>query len=141
MGETDLCLQTFDLKEPVAGKPRLRFPGDRTIPTWRARQEGAKYLAAGVFLAIRNVAAHEDEVPWTEQEALEHIATLSVLACWIEECAVESAACARGARTRCGWRPSRSTSWVRKQVPAAAPGVSCPDRGCPGWSLDPQCEG
>ncbi|MCX4745196.1 TIGR02391 family protein [Kitasatospora sp. NBC_01287] len=91
IGETDLCLQTFDLKEPVAGKPRLRFPDDRNTPTWRARQEGAKYLAAGVFLAIRNVAAHEDEVSWTEQEALEHLATLSVLARWIGECTVESA--------------------------------------------------
>ncbi|MFD5656161.1 TIGR02391 family protein [Streptomyces hirsutus] len=80
------------MKEPVAGKPRLRFPGDRNTPTWRARQEEAKCFAAGVFLAIRNVAAHEDKVPWTEQEALEHIATLSVLARWIEECAVESAA-------------------------------------------------
>jgi len=60
IGETDLCLQSFDMKDPVAGKPRLRFPGDRTTPTWRARQDGAKYLAAGAFLAIRNVAAHED---------------------------------------------------------------------------------
>ncbi|MGR6998895.1 TIGR02391 family protein [Yinghuangia aomiensis] len=48
IGETDLCLQTFDLKDPSAGKPRLRFPGDRTTPIWRARQEGAKYFAAGL---------------------------------------------------------------------------------------------
>ncbi|MFF3941672.1 TIGR02391 family protein [Streptomyces phaeofaciens] len=66
--------------------------GDRNTPTWRARQEGAKYLAAGAFLALRNVAAHEDEVTWAEQEALEHLATLSVLARWIEQCAVERAA-------------------------------------------------
>ncbi|MEV5975781.1 TIGR02391 family protein [Streptomyces sp. NPDC052114] len=91
IGETDLCMQSFDLKDPVAGKPRLRFPGDRDTPTWRARQEGAKYVAAGAFLAIRNVAAHEDEVTWSEQEALEHLATLSVLARWVEECTVESA--------------------------------------------------
>ncbi|MEU6825572.1 TIGR02391 family protein [Streptomyces atriruber] len=91
IGETDLCLQSFDMKEPVPGKPRLRFPGDRGTPTWRARQDGAKYLAAGVFLAIRNVAAHDDEVAWSEQEALEQLATLSVLARWITECTVESA--------------------------------------------------
>ncbi len=36
-------------------------------------------------------------MPWTEQEALEHLATFSVLARWIEECAVESAALAWGA--------------------------------------------
>jgi len=81
-------MQSFDLKEPVAGKPRLRFPGDRDTPTWRARREGAKYLAAGAFLAIRNGAAHEDELTWSEQEALEHVATLSVLARWIEECTI-----------------------------------------------------
>lgn len=28
---------------------------------------------------------------WTEQEALEHLATLSVLARWIEQCTVERA--------------------------------------------------
>ncbi|MET8134115.1 TIGR02391 family protein [Streptomyces sp. NPDC005251] len=91
IGEMDLCMQAFDMKDPLAGKPRLRFDGDRNTPTWRARQEGAKYLAAGAFLALRNVAAHEDEVTWTEQEALEHLATLSVLARWIEQCAVERA--------------------------------------------------
>ncbi|MEV6027780.1 TIGR02391 family protein [Streptomyces sp. NPDC052036] len=87
----DLCMQAFDMKDPVAAKPRLRFDGDRNTPSWRARQEGAKYLAAGAFLALRNVAAHEDEVTWTEQEALEHLATLSVLARWIEQCTPRSA--------------------------------------------------
>ncbi|MFF7452434.1 MULTISPECIES: TIGR02391 family protein [unclassified Streptomyces] len=81
-------MQAFDMKDPIAGKPRLRFDSDRNTPTWRARQEGAKYLAAGAFLALRNVAAHEDEVTLTEQEALEHLATLSVLARWIEQCTV-----------------------------------------------------
>ncbi|MFD6331236.1 TIGR02391 family protein [Streptomyces niveus] len=52
IGETDLCLQTFDMKDPAPGKPRLRFEGDRNTPTWRARQDGAKYLAAGAFLAL-----------------------------------------------------------------------------------------
>ncbi|MFA0841912.1 TIGR02391 family protein [Streptomyces rochei] len=32
----------------------------------------AKYFAAEAFLMLRNVAAHEDEVAWSEQEALEH---------------------------------------------------------------------
>jgi hypothetical protein len=91
VGEADLCLQTFEMKDPLPGKPRLRFPGDRSTPTWRARQDGAKYLGAGFFLAIRNVAAHEDAVSWSEQEALEQLSTLSVLARWITECAVEVA--------------------------------------------------
>jgi hypothetical protein len=92
IGETDLCLQVFDLKPAIEGKPRLRFPGDRSTATWRARQEGAKYLGAGAYLGIRNVAAHEESVSWTEHEALEQLATLSVLARWIEECTVENVA-------------------------------------------------
>ncbi|ROO82562.1 uncharacterized protein Ymh [Actinocorallia herbida] len=89
IGETDLCMQSFDTKDAVAGKPRLRFPGDRLLPTWKAKQEGAKYVAAGAFLAIRNIAAHQEQVAWSEQEALEYLATLSVVARWVEECEVE----------------------------------------------------
>lgn len=91
VSDTDLCMQSFDLKDPTEGKPRLRIPGDRTTPTWRARQEGAKYFGAGVFQAIRNVAAHEDTVTWSEQEALEFLASLSVFARWVDECVVEAA--------------------------------------------------
>ena len=90
ISEKELCMQSFDLKEPEQGKPRLRFPGDRTTPTWRARQEGAKYFGAGVFMAIRNVAAHQESVSWSEQETLEYLSTLSVLARWISECTVDS---------------------------------------------------
>lgn len=92
IGEYDLAVQSFDLKDPVQGKPRLRLPGDRSTPTWRARQEGAKFVAAGAFLAIRNVAAHEEITDWGQQEALEYLATLSVVARWIDECTVESVA-------------------------------------------------
>lgn len=91
IGEMDLCMQSFDPKPPASGKPRLRFDGDRDTPTWKARQDGAKYLSAGAFLGIRNLAAHEETVTWTEQEALEYLATFSVVARWIEECAVEAA--------------------------------------------------
>lgn len=65
-------MHPFDLKAPAPGKPRLRFAGDRTVPTWRARMEGAKYLAA-------------------EHEALEYLTVLSVVARWVEECEVETA--------------------------------------------------
>ncbi|MGW1998352.1 TIGR02391 family protein [Embleya sp. NPDC001921] len=91
IGETDLCLQSFDTKEPAPGKPRLRFPGDRSTPTWKARQEGAKFTTAGAYLAIRNLAAHEEAVGWEEQQALEYLATFSVIARWIEECTVDAA--------------------------------------------------
>ncbi|MET4646092.1 hypothetical protein ABID95_005849 [Streptomyces atratus] len=91
IGEMDLCMQSFDPKPPAPGKPRLRFDGDPDTPTWRARQEGAKYLSAGAFLGIRNLAAHEETVTWTEQEALEYLGTFSVVARWIEECSVKTA--------------------------------------------------
>lgn len=48
-------------------------------------------MTAGAFLAIRNVAAHEEDTDWGQQEALEYLATLSVIAHWIEECTVETA--------------------------------------------------
>lgn len=91
IGEYNLAMQAFDLKEPEVGKPRLRCPGDQTTPTWKARQEGAKYVTAGAFLAIRNTAAHEDSTDWSKQEALEYLTTLSVVARWIDACAVETA--------------------------------------------------
>ncbi|MCX5234411.1 TIGR02391 family protein [Streptomyces prunicolor] len=91
IGESTLCMQSFDPTSPTEGKPRLRFDGDRDTPTWKARQEGAKYLSAGAFLGIRNLAAHEEQVTWTQQEALEYLATFSVIARWIEECTVEIA--------------------------------------------------
>lgn len=90
ISDSALCMQCFDVKSPEPGKPRLRFAGDRETPTWKARQDGAKYTAAGAFLAIRNLAAHEEKVTWSKQEALEYLATFSVVARWIEECTVES---------------------------------------------------
>lgn len=83
-------MQSFSMREPVAGQPRLRFDGDSVSLTWVARQEGAMYLSAGAF--IRNLAAHAETVAWTEQEALEYLAVFSVIARWIEECSVETVA-------------------------------------------------
>ncbi len=90
ISEYDLVMQVFDVSEPQPGKPRLRLPGDRTKPSWRSRQEGIKFFAAGYFRAIRNPAAHEESVAWSEQEALEYLAALSALARWVEVCELES---------------------------------------------------
>lgn len=48
-------------------------------------------LGAGCFAGIRNPATHEDRLDLTEQVALEQLATLSLLARWIDNCEVESA--------------------------------------------------
>ncbi|WP_309251272.1 MULTISPECIES: TIGR02391 family protein [unclassified Streptomyces] len=63
--------------------------GDRNTPSWSDRQEVPSTSRLGAFLALRNVAAHADAVTWAEQKALEPLATLSVLARWIERCIVE----------------------------------------------------
>ena len=41
-------------------------------------------MAQGAFAGIRNVATHTND-EWTEQEALEHLAVLSVIARWTDE--------------------------------------------------------
>lgn len=46
---------------------------------------GILNMAQGVFAAIRNPSSHStDELP--KQEALEQLATLSILARWVERC-------------------------------------------------------
>jgi hypothetical protein len=90
VSETDLCRQAFTRKDPEPGRPRLRFPGDRSTDTWASRQEGAMNFGAGCYMGIRNPAVHEDGLDLPEQVALEQLAAFSVLARWIDECTVES---------------------------------------------------
>jgi hypothetical protein len=90
---TQLVREVFSADDPKPDRPRLRFPDvDRaTDPkTWQARHDGARDFGAGCFQAIRNVAAHArpGEEP-DQQEALEQLAALSVLARWVEQCEVE----------------------------------------------------
>ncbi|GAA2507357.1 hypothetical protein GCM10010393_45220 [Streptomyces gobitricini] len=87
IADDKLVQEAFSDKAPEPGKPRLRIPGDPTSPTVQSRQRGALQLGLGVFFAIRNPAAHETG-EWTEQEALEQLATLSVLARIIDSCQV-----------------------------------------------------
>lgn len=59
--------------------------------TFRSVQRGARNLAEGVFTGIRNPLAHEAEVDMPEQQALEYLAALSVLARWVDESSLEVA--------------------------------------------------
>ncbi len=52
-------------------------------------QAAVNNFAAGCYQGIRNPAAHEHEVDWDEQMALEYLAALSVLARWIDKATVE----------------------------------------------------
>jgi Protein of unknown function (Hypoth_ymh) len=87
VADDKLVQEAFSDKPPEPGKPRLRVPGDPANQTTQSRQRGALYLGLGVFFAIRNPAAHETD-EWAEQESLEQLATLSVLARLIDNSTV-----------------------------------------------------
>ncbi len=85
VSETALWQETFSDKLPEPGKPRLRWPGDPTNRDVKSMNDGLRQFAPGVQMTIRNNAAHDTgEMP--EQHALERLATLSLLARWIDEC-------------------------------------------------------
>jgi hypothetical protein len=80
--------QAFSDDPPKPGMPRLRFPGKASTPTWASRSRGARFFAQGCYAGIRNVAAHEHRVDWSDDVALEYLAAFSILARWIDECEV-----------------------------------------------------
>jgi len=59
--------------------------------TYKSVQRGAMTFAEGVFAGIRNPLSHEAEHELSEQEALEYLAALSVLARWVDGSEVETA--------------------------------------------------
>jgi uncharacterized protein (TIGR02391 family) len=82
--DREMAADVFSPK-PAAGRLRLWLTGDRDTDTWRSRQDGLHLLAMGAYAGIRNVAAHAVEPGWSEQEALEYLAVLSVVARWADE--------------------------------------------------------
>lgn len=91
VSETDLFKQAFSLDAPTAGKPRLRRMPNDGSKTYESVQRGAMNLAEGVFAGIRNPLSHEAGQELSEQEALEYLAALSVLARWVDASEVEAA--------------------------------------------------
>jgi Protein of unknown function (Hypoth_ymh) len=49
LADDDLMSQVWSDEPPKAGRPRLRFPGDRSTKTWQSRQRGARSLAQGCY--------------------------------------------------------------------------------------------
>ena len=87
----DLYAHAFSTKDPKPGEPRLRFPDiDKAeqLKRWTSAHEGAQNLGMGCAQGIRNPQAHPSP-DITEQEALEQLAALSVLARWVDECEVD----------------------------------------------------
>lgn len=91
LSEDDLFKQAFSEQSPALGAPRLHRMQDDGSKTFKSVQRGARNLAEGVFAGIRNPLAHEAEVDMPEQQALEYLAALSVLARWVDESSLETA--------------------------------------------------
>lgn len=85
VAETALWQEVFSDNPPTAGRPRLRWPGnpsDRDVKTMNA---GLRQFAPGAHMVIRNPATHStDEM--SEQDGLERLAVMSLLARWLGEC-------------------------------------------------------
>ena len=91
VSDDDLVNQTLATHDPKPGQPRLRVPGDRSTPTWSSRQRGLHALGQAAVAGIRNVITHDTTAQLTPQLALEMLATLSVLARWIDEAELDGA--------------------------------------------------
>ena len=91
VSETDLFKQAFTLDAAVPGKTRLRRMTPDSSDTYKSVQRGAMAFAEGIFAGIRNPLSHEADQELSEQEALEYLAALSVLARWVDAAKLETA--------------------------------------------------
>ena len=88
LSDNDLMNHAFTAK-PKPGEAYLRLPGDPSADlTLKSRKNALRPFAEGCFAGIRNPATHEHGDDWSQQKALEYLASLSVLARWIDECEV-----------------------------------------------------
>lgn len=90
LSETKLFQESFSTDAPKSGKARLRRMKDDGSDTYRSVQRGAMALAEGIFTGMRNPLSHEADQELSEQEALEYLAALSVLARWVDASEVET---------------------------------------------------
>lgn len=77
--------QAFSPKAPTEDGPRLRltFVDEEDSENWRSAHLGTVSLGIAVATGIRNLTGHH-AVELTEQEVLEQLAVLSVLARWVD---------------------------------------------------------
>jgi uncharacterized protein (TIGR02391 family) len=80
---TALYEQAFS-PNPREGSIRLWLNGNRSTETWKSRQQGLMRLGQSAALGIRNVLAHTEK-ELTPLEAIENLATLSLLARWVDD--------------------------------------------------------
>jgi uncharacterized protein (TIGR02391 family) len=84
LNDRELVAQVFKPEPPTPSQSRLHFPGNPADKNWQSRQQGLHHLAQGAFAGIRNIAVHVKGT-WSEHEALEQLAVLSVIARWADE--------------------------------------------------------
>jgi len=88
-GISDRITKAFSSDAPLSGEPRLRFKDlTKGSNDWTSAHEGAKFFGRGCAMGIRNVTSHGAKP--NEQQALEALAALSLLARWIDEAEVET---------------------------------------------------
>jgi uncharacterized protein (TIGR02391 family) len=87
--DTSLWQQAFSKDLPLPFKARLRWPGPADDLDVKTMNEGLRLFAPGANMVIRNPATHLDE-EMSSQDALERLATLSLLARLVDRCAVET---------------------------------------------------
>lgn len=80
VAETDLFKQSYSDDAPQPGKSRLRPAGDDDGKTAKSIRRGVAAFAEGCFATLRNPASHDALAELEEQEAVEQLAALSVLA-------------------------------------------------------------
>lgn len=85
VSETALWQEMFSNADPVVGKPRFRWPGDPTDRDVKTMNDGLRQFSPGVQMTIRNPTTHGHE-ELGEQDALERLAVLSLLARWLDIC-------------------------------------------------------
>lgn len=86
--DVDLINNVMGPDNRKPGQVYLAIPGELADKTVRSRNNALRDFAAGCFAGIRNVAAHESGPDWDPQYALECLASLSVLARWVDEAQV-----------------------------------------------------
>ncbi len=91
ISETKLFQESFSLKEPEVGKPRLRLMHNDGSETFKSLHEGVMAFATGCYRAIRNPAAHVHLGDLSEDEAVEQLAAFSILARWVDSASLEEA--------------------------------------------------
>lgn len=93
LSEVKLVREAFSNKPAELGKPRLRFPEVEDEQTRESLRQGAMDFGAGCFAAIRNPVGHlpNDQFELSEQDALERLGALSLLARWIDDSSLEAA--------------------------------------------------